>query len=150
MNNYQRHINICVVLAGLCMAGSAMARDDRNMYLIEDALKTPAAEEKLDKSIKLYFGKQKAPKAAKNLGEWKTNKKTNAFNKTDKEACEWTFLSAVLELQERAQKEDGNAVVNIVSNYKNQQTSSETEYMCGNGALMAGVALKGTVIKTGK
>ena len=47
-------------------------------------------------------------------------------------------------------KEGGNAVVNIVSNYKNKETSSETEYMCGNGALMAGVALKGTVIKTGK
>ena len=138
------------LLAMLCIAGGAMARDDHNMYLIEDALNAPAAQEKLDKDIGLYFGKQKAPKAAKKLGEWKTNKKTNAFNKTDKEACEWTFLSAVLELQERALKEGGNAVVNIVSNYKNQETSSETEYMCGNGALMAGVALKGTVILTGK
>ena len=120
------------------------------MYSIEEAMNTPAALEKLNKDIKLYFGKQKAPAAAKNLGEWKTNKKTNAFNKTDKEACEWTFLSAVLELQERAVKEGGDAVVNIVSNYKNQETISETEYMCGNGALMSGVAFKGTVIKTGK
>lgn len=150
MNKHLTGIKTSILLAALCVASSAAARDDRNMYPIEDALNTPAAEEKLDKEIKLYFGKQKAPKAAKKLGEWKTNKKTNAFNKTDKEACEWTFLSAVLELQERAQKEGGNAVVNIVSNYKNEQTSSETEYMCGNGALMAGVALKGTVIKTGK
>jgi hypothetical protein len=138
------------LLAALCIAGSALARDDHNMYSIEEALNTSAAQEKLDQGVKLYFGKQKAPKATTKLGEWKTNKKTNAFNKTDKEACEWTFLSAVLELQERAQKEGGNAVVNIVSNYKNQETSSETEYMCGNGALMAGVALKGTVIKAGK
>lgn len=150
MSKYQPRIKTCIFLAAFCMTSGAMARDDRNMYPIEDALKTPAAEEKLDKNIKLYFGKQKAPKAAQKLGEWKTNKKTNAFNKSDKEACEWTFLSAVLELQERAQKEGGNAVVNIVSNYKNQQTSSETEYMCGNGALMAGVSLKGTVITTGK
>lgn len=143
-------VKTSVLIMALAMAGSAAARDDHNMYPLEDALNTPAAQEKLNKDIKLYFGKQKGPKATKQLGEWKTNKKTNAFNKTDKEACEWTFLSAVLELQERALKEGGNAVVNIVSNYKNQETSSETEYMCGNGALMAGVALKGTVIKTGK
>ncbi|HRE16013.1 MAG TPA: excinuclease ATPase subunit, partial [Rhodocyclaceae bacterium] len=110
-------------------------------------LATPASQEKIDKTIRLYFGAQKSPAIAKRLGEWGTNKKTNAFNKTDKEACEWTFLSAVLELQERARKEGGDAVINIKSNYKSRQTSSTTEYMCGNGALMAGVALKGTVVK---
>lgn len=116
------------------------------MYPIADALQTPAAQDKLDKEIRLYFGNQPHPAIAQRIGEWGTNKKTNAFNKTDKEACEWTFLSAVLELQERARKEGGNAVINIKSNYKNTLTSSETEYMCGNGALMSGVALKGTVV----
>lgn len=148
MNHRLTIMKIAALVAALSIAGSAAARDDHNMYPLEDALNTPAAQEKLNPDIKLYFGKQKSPKAAKQLGEWKTNKKTNAFNKSDKEACEWTFLSAVLELQERAEKEGGNAVVNIVSNYKNQVTSSETEYMCGNGALMSGVALKGSVIKT--
>lgn len=130
-------------------ASGAHARDDHNPYPIADALNTSAAKEKLDPGVKLFFGKQKYPKVAKQLGEWKTNKKTNAFNKSDKEACEWTFLSAVLEMQERAQKEGGNAVVNIRSNYKNHETSSETEYMCGNGTLMSGVALKGDVVKLG-
>lgn len=136
------------LLAGLLGLAhhTALARDDRNMYPIADALQTPAAQEKLDKEIRLFFGTQGTPPVAKRIGEWGTNKKTNAFNKTDKEACEWTFLSAVLELQERARKEGGNAVINIKSNYKNALTSSETEYMCGNGALMSGVALKGTVV----
>jgi len=126
------------------------ARDDHNMYSIEDALKAPKAQEKLDPNVNLYFGEQKHPKVAKSFGEAHTNKKTNAFNKSDKEACEWTFLSAVLELQKRANKEGGNAVINIKSNYKNIEHSSKTEYMCGNGALMSGVALKGTVVKTVK
>jgi len=128
-------------------AGSAFARDDQRMFPLDEALNTPAAKDKLDPAIKLYFGEQKPPKVAKELGEWKTSKKTNGFNKTDKEACEWTFLSAVLELQERAHKEGGNAVVGIKSNYKNHERSSETEYMCGSGALMSGVALKGKVVK---
>ncbi len=103
--------------------------------------------EKLDPQIKLYFGAQKHPRIDRDIGEWKTNKKTNGFNKSDKEACDWTFLSAILELQERAQKEGGNAVVGIKSNYKSIVRSSETEYMCGSGALMSGVALKGRVVK---
>ena len=35
-------------------------------------------------------------------------------------------------------------------NYKNSERSSETEYMCGNGAVMSGVALKGKVVKLAK
>ncbi|MGE5386495.1 MAG: excinuclease ABC subunit A [Betaproteobacteria bacterium] len=136
-----------LALIAATAAFAAQARDTHQMYPIADALATPAAQEKLDKGVKLYFAGQKTPKPAKTFGEWKTNKKTNGFNKGDKEACEWTFLSALLELQERAIKEGGNAVINIKSNYKSQETASPTEYMCGSGALMSGVALKGTVVK---
>ena len=138
---------IALAFAVLMTTGSAFARDDQHMFPLEDAITSQAAKDKLDPSVKLYFGNQKPPKIAKEIGEWKTNKKTNGFNKSDKEACEWVFLGAVLELQERAQKEGGNAVVGIKSNYKNIERSSETEYMCGSGALMSGVALKGTVVR---
>ena len=37
----------------------------------------------------------------------------NGFNKSDKDTCEWAFLSAILELQERAQREGSNAVVEL-------------------------------------
>ncbi len=138
---------IVLALIAATFALAAQARDTHHMFPISDALNTPAAQAKLDKGVKLYFAKQKTPAPAKTFGEFKTNKKTNGFNKSDKEACEWTFLSAVLELQERARKEGGNAVINIKSNYKSHETSSPTEYMCGSGGLMSGVALKGTVVK---
>jgi len=125
----------------------ANARDDRGMYSIDEALQTPEAQSKISNTIKLHFGDRPHPKVAKILGEWKTNKKTNAFNKSDKEACQWVFISAILSLQERALKEGGDAVINIVSNYKNTETRSDTEFMCGAGGLMAGVAFKGTVVK---
>ncbi len=139
-----------LALATMLATGGAMARDDHKMFPLAEALNTPAAKEKLDPKIALYFGDQKHPAIRKSFGEWKTNKKTNAFNKSDKEACEWVFLSALLELQERAAKEGGNAVVGIKSNYKNIERSSETEYMCGSGALMAGVAFKGKAVTLGK
>jgi uncharacterized protein YbjQ (UPF0145 family) len=130
-------------------ASSSFAADDVKMHSLSDALNTPAAREKLDKGVKLFFGNQAYPKAQNELGEWKTNKKTNGFNKSAKEACEWVFLSAVLELQERAVKEGGDAVVGIKSNWKNQETVSDTEYVCADGTMMTGVALKGTVVKLG-
>jgi hypothetical protein len=146
----KRVLPIAILLWALLSHGSANARDDHQMFPLEDALQTQAAKEKLNPEIKLYFGDQKHPKVTKDHGEWKTNKKTNGFNKSDKVACEWTFLSAVLEMQERAQKEGANAVIGIKSNYKNIERSSETEYMCGSGALMSGVALKGRVVELAK
>lgn len=131
------------------LSGSALARDDQQLFPLDDALAAKGTD-KLDANIRMYFGNQNHPSVAKTLGEWKTNKKTNGFGKSDKTACEWAFLSAVLELQERARKEGGDAVVGIKSNYKNVEHSSDTQYVCGSGALMSGVALKGTVVKLAK
>jgi hypothetical protein len=50
----------------------------------------------------------------------------------------------------RARTEGGNAVINIVSYYKKNVFSSATEYECHAGAIIAGVALKGTVVKLSK
>ena len=75
-----------------------------------------------------------------------SNKKTNAFGKSDKEACEWVFLSAMLSFQDRIAKEGGNAVVNIRSYYKKNEIRSSTEFECGAGAIMAGVTFLGDVV----
>ena len=87
------------------------------------------------------------PEVIKNLGTVKTNKKTNAFNKSDEEACMWVFLSAMIALKKRALDQGANAVVSIKSNYRDNETSSETTFRCGAGALIAGVALKGTLVQ---
>ena len=42
---------------------------------------------------------------------------------------------------------DGKGVANIESNWKNNPTSSNETYVCANGFMMSGVALKGDVIK---
>lgn len=114
---------------------------------LADALNSPNAQQKLDPNIKLFFGDAKAPAPKQTLGTFTANKKTNFFNKSDKEGCEWVFLGAAISLQERAKQEGGNAVVDIKSVYRNQEMSSATEYDCGAGAVMGGVALRGTVVK---
>ena len=140
-----------VCVAAVAATTSSYARDDRLKFPVDGALsKGQSYKEKLDPSIKLYFGGQKTPPVAKKIGEWTSNKKTNAFNKSDQEACDLAFISAVVSLQDRARREGGNAVVNITSVYKNEPFTSPKEYMCGAGSVMAGVALRGTVVTLGK
>lgn len=131
----------------LLSSSATYARDDVGSYSIKKALGLEQAKAKLGNRIKFYFGKQPHGTILSNFGEFSTNKKTNAFNKSDLQACQWVFLSAIISLRDRAVKEGGNAVINIKSNYKNKLTSSKEKFKCGAGNLMAGVALVGTVVK---
>ncbi|HEX5055469.1 MAG TPA: excinuclease ATPase subunit [Gammaproteobacteria bacterium] len=133
-----------------CAASPVFARDTKHMFPIKEGMNTPAAKEKLNQGIKLYFGGQKHPKVEKSFGEFTSNKKTNALNKDDHEACDWSLLSALLSLQERAVNEGGNAVINIRSYYKKNEAGGAGEYECHAGAVMAGVTLRGEVVKLAK
>lgn len=130
----------------LGLPASVLARDDKMMYSIESAMSTAAAKQKLDRGFTYKFGDQPHGKIVSNHGEFMSNKKTNAFGKSDKEACEWVFLSAMLSFQDRIAKEGGNAVVNIRSYYKKNEIRSSTEFECGAGAIMAGVTFLGDVV----
>ncbi len=129
------------------VAQDAQANDRKVMLPITAAMSANDASSRLDNSVKFYFGNQATPKIEKRLVSDKTSKKTNAFGKSDEKACNWVFLSAMLQLQARAKELGANAVVNIVSNYDNVEFSSETEFECHAGAIMAGVALKGDFVK---
>jgi hypothetical protein len=125
----------------------ADARDTRQKFPIEAALAKAQASGQLAPGIKLFFGTQKHPKPTAQLGPTRTNKKTNFFNKTDQEGCDWVFMSAMIALTQYAQRVGGNAIVNIRSNYKNVEFSSETEYECGAGNVTGGAAFVGDVVK---
>ena len=129
------------------LPGAAGARNTKYMLPIERVLGSTRAKEALGTDVAFYFGNQSHPPVAREIGEWVTNPKTNAFNKSDQEACEWVFLSALVSMRNRAVKEGGDAVVGIRSFYRKNEVVSETEYECHAGALIAGVALKGTVVK---
>ena len=134
-----------VLLAG-AFQNAALARDDRQRHSITEALSRADFQAKLG-DVQLFWGDQNTPGVVRAFGEFTSNKKTNAFNKSDREACEWAFLSAVLALQQRALREGGNAVVGINSVYKNGEFSSRSEFECGAGKFVAGVALRGRVVQ---
>src|SRR5688572_26792447 len=106
---------LAVICGSLLLVNVTDARDTRLKLPLSDALAAAAKNEKFDASIKLYFGTQTHGAVQKSFGAFTSNKKTNFANKSDKEGCEWAFLSAMLSLQDRAKREGGNAVINIKS-----------------------------------
>jgi uncharacterized protein YbjQ (UPF0145 family) len=140
---------LSLIIAGSLVATASPihARDTKYLLPIETALAVKDAQDKLDGSIKFFFGNQQTPPILAKLGTDVSNRKTNAFGKSDERACNWAFLSAMVALEKRAQQLGANAVVNIVSYYQKVTMSSPTEFECHAGAVIAGVALKGDFVK---
>ena len=136
-----------ILASALSVAWPAHARDTKYLLPIAAALEVKDAKDKLDGSIKFFFGDQETPKVLTKLGTDVTNQKTNAFGKSDERACNWVFLSAMIQLEKRAKQMGANAVVNIVSYYQKNVMSSPTEFECHAGAIIAGVALRGEFVK---
>jgi hypothetical protein len=131
----------------LC-ASDACARNTMQLHPIQDVLDMGKANRALGDDIQLYFADQPHPAIEATLSKGVvTNKKTNSVNKSDVEACNWTMLSTLMQLQERARQDGGNAVINIASYYKKKRFESREQYECAAGGFMNGVALTGDVVK---
>lgn len=139
-----------VTMIGAIMLGGAwpaQARDAKHVLPIAAALESKEAKDKLDGSIKYFFGDQQTPNILAKLGTDVTNQKTNGLGKSIDKACNWVFLSAMIQLEKRAKQLGANAVVNIVSFYQRNAVSSATEFECYRGAVMAAVSFKGEFVK---
>lgn len=136
-----------IVSAVLAASLPAYARDTMHMLPIASAIEVKDAQEKLDGSVKFYFGDQQTPKVLAQFGDEVSNRKTNAFGKADVTACNWAFLSALVAFEKKAKALGANAVVNIRSFYKKNEVSSQAEFECHAGGIVAGVALKGDFVK---
>jgi len=140
-------LTVATAVTVVVAATPVQARDTKHMMPIAAAMAANDAQNRLGDSVKFYFGDEKTPAIVERLGMDKTSQKTNSFGKSAETSCNWAFLSAMLRLQARAQELGANAVVNIVSNYKNIEMSSTTDFECHDGAIMTGVALKGDFVK---
>ncbi|TCJ98346.1 hypothetical protein EV694_0738 [Volucribacter psittacicida] len=137
-------IKLTVISTSIILAACA-PRDTTHYLSINETLNSPQAKQVLNPNIKLYFAKSAQGKVV--AADLVSNKKTNAANKTDQEACQWAFLSAVKQFQDRAVSLGATKVTNLVSYYKKNTYKSTTSYECHAGHIIAGVALKGDIVK---
>ena len=136
-----------VAAAALFSFSSAQAADELVKFSIEDTMATPEVSALFPGDVTFYWGDQQPSAVAANFGNFKTSKRTNALGRSREQACGWAMASALDALQQRARREGGNAVINIVSNIKGHVELSSSEDSCLAGSMMVNVALKGDVVK---
>ena len=139
---------IVIVAIAVASSAGAASRDEHIRFPIYPALeKGQSYRVKVDPSVRLFFGDERTPNVAKSMGTFSANTKSNAVGKSDQEACDIAFISALADLQQSARKAGGNAVINIRSVYRGENSPSPKEYVCGAGTIMVGVTLEGTVVR---
>ena len=141
-------ISHLAIIAGLtlCAPWPADARNDKYMLPIKAALDSSDARNKPDGTVKFFFGKQTKPAIVANLGTATPHGKASTRGSDDIKACNAAFLAALVDFQKRAKKAGANAVVNIVSYYKNVEVASPSEFECHAGAA-AHAILRGDLAK---
>ena len=92
---------IVSLVAVLAFATSLSARDEIKYHSL-DFLNGPKAKEFLLPNVSFSFGTGYTGQVI--VKDLTSNKKTNGFNKSDEEACQIAFLSAIKTFQERALK----------------------------------------------
>ena len=125
---------------------TAYARSTFHDLEVKQAAESETGKAKL-LDVPFYMLGKKHPKTGRDLGEFKANRRTNSFNKTDENACEIAFLSAIISLQNRARKMGADAVIDIKSITKHNDLESSTNFRCAAGVIIANVALTGRVVK---
>jgi hypothetical protein len=136
----------CALILSVLVATRAYSRDDKYVLPIKAALDSAEPRQKPDGSVKFFFGKESTPAIASSLGSVKPHGKARTRRSDDIEACNVAFLAALMDFEQRAKKAGANAVVNIVSYYKNVEMASATEFECHAGAA-AHAILRGDLIK---
>jgi hypothetical protein len=139
-----------ITILGLSLAASlpVQARNVKYMVPITAALESSDAKQRLDGSVKFFFGPQEHPAVTLKMGSPDAPGKGRIVDKSDIGACLAAFADALYQLQKNAKGVGANAIVNIVSNYKNSApVSSATEYVCHAGSYSAGLTLKGDFVK---
>ena len=137
-----------LILSFIVIGFNAKAADDLMTFDFNSVVERGYAEGILDENIHFILKGNSNPAIAKNFGEFSTNKKTNGFGKSDKKSCDWALLSALKQMQERAQSLEADYVINIISNFKSKEYEDSEQYQCGVGFLMSGVALKADIVRS--
>ncbi len=128
-------------------AAAAQARDTVLHIPLADVLAMPEAQQKLSGKVKFFLAGSNAPKVLQTLGGDTTNQKTNGVGKSDEFGCKWVILSGLIAFEKKALAQGANAVVDIVSYYKKNETKSAETIECHAGAVIIGAAMKASYAK---
>ena len=142
----QRLALALLVAAAMLLPAVAGARETEHLYPARHATESAAGQQHLI-DVPFYSKGQAHPGVEKALLHVTMERSTRGAFRSDQDSCDVAFLSALRALQDRAQQEGADAIVDIVSTTRGKQTESATDYRCVAGSIVVHVGLKGTFVK---
>lgn len=140
---------LALVLLVLLAPLAAQARNTDHVLPVKSAVESDVGRSKL-LDVPFYFAGQSHPAVAEDLGEVRSNRSSHGVFRSDEDSCQVALLSALIQLQQRANQQGADAIVDIESITKHRNLSSPTEYRCIAGNVVVHVALKGRLVKFGE
>lgn len=160
--NYSSHVRgvAAWLIAGVAVAPAASARNTQDYFPISEVTKSFTTQESMGNDISFSFGNALAQEIAGQPETFEevsvksvaspvrsSDPQLNEQQKSDRRTCREAFRKALSELAARARAREGNAVINIVSNYGGKEMNSPTEYECHSGFTRSVVELKGRIAR---
>lgn len=132
------------ILALLIISSTAFAR---NSEVLVDAMEAVINQGKGDLlDIPYYLKGQTHPEVEKTISHMRSTRKGRSAFQSDDDACSRTFVTALKSLQERAQQEGGNAIINIISVTKDTPYEDARQFRCIAGGIVVHVAIEGDIV----
>ncbi len=137
---------ICLVAAAAATA--ALAANVQIMVKYQAIVASADGQARLDKSVKLFFGRGSVPAGAKSLGVVTVNKIANEKERHEFNAnCDAAVLQALTDLQQRAKSAGGDGVGNIISVWQGIESNDADQAECHAGGTGGHLTLKAQLIK---
>lgn len=130
------------VLATLCLAGPAAARNEVFHVPLADVVEGKSTWG----SVQIQFGTAPAT-GYQVIGEYVAAERSH-FHGSEEDTCKARFAEALDDLAKHAEHAGANAVIGIVSFYRDTTFSSTTQFECHGGSNGDFVTLKGTFART--
>jgi hypothetical protein len=134
-----------VVVGMLCVL--PLAASARNTELLLPLAAALATERGSLIDIPVYLKGQAAPKHGAVIKEVAVSRSTHAVFRADEDSCHVAALSVLRELQEHVRRNGGDALIDVVSTTRGQETESPTDYRCVAGNIVVHVGLMGKIVK---
>lgn len=136
-----------LALISMCLAAAAApaanAERDIQTWSIQEAMESQDFQDRLG-DFRFVWGDSVS---GERIRSTTTRKTTNGINKSDRGACEWALLSALIALKEQAESLGGTSVQGIKSTATGTPFSSTTEFQCITGWTNSRVYLEAEIMK---
>lgn len=146
MSSHRPLVWLTVVFAAV-LAPAAQARDEQRLFDIAAALATPMGRDRFDDTVQFFWAGQPTPETERAFSIHTSERKTFLPTRTERQACDESFIEALASLRDAARKAGLDGVVVIKSLYKNREFRSPTQYECRLSYFTASVTLEGRLVK---